>query len=76
MNLLTDCIRGDQEYSHLLRAIQQTKNQRSAEPIFITGLCEGAADTMYASLIEDLKKKDPRPTLILCPEECVRIRNF
>ena len=78
MNLLTDCIRGDQEYSQLLRAIQQTKNVRVTDPIFITGLCDGAADTMYAALLEDLKKKDPRPTLILCPEEkdCVRIRNF
>ena len=77
MNLLTDCVRGDQEYSQLLKAIQQTKTSRSVDPIFITGLCDGATDAMYGALLEDLKKKDPRPTLILCSEEkeCVRVRN-
>ena len=77
MNLLTDCVRCDQEYAQLLRAIHQTKEARSPDPIFVTGLCDGAADAAYAALLEDLKKKDPRPVLILCSEEreCLRIRN-
>lgn len=78
MNILTDCVRSDGEYAQLLRAIVNTKTARTALPILLSGLCDGAADAMYAALLEDLKKKDKRPALLICPEEkeCVRIQNF
>ena len=78
MNILTDCVRDDGEYAQLLRAIVNTKTSRTALPILVTGLCDGAADAIYAALIEDLQKKDKRPVLLICPEEkeCVRLRNL
>ncbi len=78
MNILTDCVRGDGEYAPLLKAIEKTKTARSPLPILVTGLCDGAADAMYATLLEDLKKKDQRAALLICSEEkeCVRLRFF
>ena len=78
MNLLTDCVRGDGEYGQLLKAIEAVKVARTPAPILVSGLCDGATDAMYVSLLEDLHKKDPRPALLICPEEkeCVRIRNL
>ncbi len=78
MNILTDCVRSDSEYSHLFKAIMDTKTVRTPLPILLSGLCDGAADAMIVALAEDLKKKDKRPILLICSEEkeCVRMRNF
>ena len=75
MNVLTDHIRRDREYSELLTALIKSKTARSVHPILVTGLCDGAADAAYVSLVEDLRTKDPRPVLMICSEEkeCVRI---
>ena len=78
MNILTDCIRLDAEYAQVLRAIATSKERNNPLPLLITGLCDGATDAIYASLIEDINKHDKRPTLIICSEEkeCVRVKNF
>ena len=59
-------------------AISNAKVSRTPLPVLVTGLCDGASDAMYVSLLEDLKKSDRRPALLLCPEEkeCVRIRSL
>jgi len=74
-NILTDCVRKDGEYSQLLAAVTSAKTARTPLPILLAGLCDGAADAVTVSLIEDLKKTDKRPTLLICPEEkeCVRL---
>ena len=78
MNILTDCIRGDGEYAQLRKAVVSMQTSRTALPILVTGLCDGAADVAYAALIEDIRAKDRRPVLLICPEEkeCVRIKQF
>jgi len=78
MNILTDCVRGDGEYGQLLKAITGAKTARTPLPILVTGLCDGAADAVYAALLEDLRQKEKRPALLICPEEkeCVRLRGF
>jgi len=78
MNVLTDCIRLDAEYAQVLRAVLESKERNRPLPLLVTGLCDGAADAIYAALIEDTKKRDKRPVLIICPEEkeCVRLKKF
>ena len=75
MNILTDCVRCDGEYRQLLRLIETQKSARTQLPIAVAGLCDGAADATYVSLLEDLKTKDKRTALLICPEEkeCVRL---
>ncbi len=78
MNILTDCVRADGEYVQLRRLIESQKSARTLLPIAVAGLCDGATDAVYASLIEDLKEKDRRAVLLICPDEkeCVRQKNF
>ncbi len=78
MSTVTDFVRADREYAQLLNAIVASKNTRNPLPTLVAGLCEGATDAVYASLIADLKTKDKRPALLIFPEEkeCVRARRF
>ena len=78
MNILTDCIRKDREYGELLSAVVKGKTARTPLPILVSGLCDGAGDATYVSLIEDLKKEDRRAVLFICPEEkeCVRVKGM
>ena len=78
MNILTDCVRTDGEYQQLRRLIESQKSARTMLPIAVAGLCDGAADATYVSLLEDLKSKDRRAALLICPEEkeCVRLKQF
>ena len=80
MNILTDCIRSDGEYKHLLKAIVEQRVARNPLPIAAAGLCEGALDAIYAALSEDIAKvaKGNHPVLLVCPEEkeCVRLVNL
>ena len=75
-HILTDCVRADSEYGHLLKAITDAGKARTPLPILVAGLCDGATDAMFISLVKDLKAKDKRAVLILCPEEkeCSRLQ--
>lgn len=78
MSTVTDLVRADREYSQLLEAIIASKTARTPLPTLVAGLCEGATDAVYASLIHDLKTKDKRTALLICADEkeCVRLRSF
>ncbi|MBE6662248.1 MAG: transcription-repair coupling factor [Ruminococcaceae bacterium] len=78
MNILTDCVRADGEYRQLKKLVEAQKSARTLLPIAVAGLCDGATDAVYASLLEDLKQKDRRAALLICPDEkeCVRQKNL
>ena len=78
MSTVTDFVRTDKEYSQLLDAVLKNKNARTPLPVLVSGLCEGATDAVYASLISDIKAKDKRTALLICSDEkeCVRARSF
>ena len=71
--LLTDSIRSDGEYAQLVDALKSPR--RKNLPFMVSGLCEGAADSLCAALAEDLP--DSRPVLLLCSEEkdCLRLQD-
>ncbi len=71
MNILTDSIRSDREYRHLLSAISEQSAAKNPLPIVAAGLCEGAADATYAAIVEDVRYRAKRktPVLMICPEE-------
>lgn len=76
--LAIDFVRTDKEYAQLLQAIELAKSARTPLPTLVSGLCEGATDAVYAALLQDLKKNDRRPALLIFPEEkeCVRMRSL
>ncbi len=77
MSIVTDFVRSDKEYSALLRAVLAQKSARTPLPTLVSGLCEGATDAVYASLIKDIKEKDKRPPLLIFSDEkeCVKMRS-
>lgn len=76
MNVLTDSIRADSEYSQLLSVLKNNFKDKPL-PALAGGLCPGAADALCLALIEDTQKTRKTPALIICAEEkeCVRLRN-
>ena len=83
MSILTESIRLDKEYRALLHTTELAFAAVKPLKIAASGLCDGAADAVYVSLLEDLKKRraegarglsDASSALIICAEEkdCVR----
>ena len=69
-NILTEGIRLDAEYKELLKVLKKEMSHANPQPILLTGLCEGAADATYASLIEDIRASGAKaPVLLIFPEE-------
>ncbi len=76
MKKITDLIRRDKEYTELSTAVLRDLLAAKPLPIAASGLCEGAMDAAYVSLISDLFEKHSACTpVILCAEEkeCVRV---
>ncbi len=69
MNIITQSIKNEKEYSGLLaNAITQSKNSRP-HPMSLTGLSDGAAEAFYIEFVTDIKKETGRGTLLICPDE-------
>lgn len=74
MPILTDGIRQDSEYQHLLSAVETEFSSPHTLPLLVTGLCDGASDSLFVSLVLELRQKHGC-TLIVCPDEreCSRL---
>ena len=68
-NILTDSIRQDSEYKQLLSSVLKTYESREPLPIVASGLCDGASDALFVSLIEDISKERGGCALLICAEE-------
>ena len=77
MSIVTDFIRFDKEYGALLECIEHEKKTSTPLPILVSGLCDGASDAAFISLIRDLRG-DGGTALIILPDEksCVRLSSF
>ena len=81
-SILTDSIRREGEYRELSKALGKIASHANPQPILLTGLCEGASDAAYVSLIEDMREaaggEKKNPVLLVCAEEkeCVRLKVF
>ena len=77
MSLLTSAIRSDPEYGQLLAAARRHFKDKPL-PLLANGLCEGAAEALTVSLIEDLcvRGEAHRTALLVFPEEkdCLRMK--
>ncbi len=77
MSVLTDSIREDGEYRHLLDSVKREFSVPKPLPLLVNGLCDGAADALFVSLLSDLKGES-KTALIVCSEEkeCVRMKEL
>ncbi len=68
MNILLDTIRQDSEYLELARIISKGFAAKPL-PSVAGGLCEGAADALIMSLLDDTSGVRSTPALVVCAEE-------
>jgi hypothetical protein len=58
-NILTDTIRRDGEYSQLIETLRREFRISKPHHTLVNGLCEGAADALLVSTLEDLQDEQP-----------------
>ena len=79
MNVISGFIRNDKEYKELLNAVRLDFSFPKPLKIAASGLCDGAADSVLISLIEDTRKieKSNGTALIVCADEkdCVKTKD-
>ena len=64
--LVLSAIRSDAEYKQLTDAVHLQRQSRP-KPVVVSGLCEGAGDSLCAALLKDMP--GGCPALVLCPDE-------
>ncbi len=67
-------IREESEYRQLLAAVKNEFLQKPL-PVLVSGLCDGASDAFFVSLVSDVKRHRRETALIICSEEkeCLRM---
>ena len=79
MSFITDSIRLDGEYRQLLDTVKKEFCAHKPYPIAVSGLCDGATDAFYVSLVRDTSgARRSTPAVILCPDEkeCLRLQKM
>ena len=78
MSIVTDFIKLDREYGALFECVSHERTLTTPHPILVSGLCDGAMDAAFVTLIKDLKNDGSGTVLILLPDEksCARLCSF
>ena len=79
MSFITDSIRLDSEYKQLFDCVKKEFSAHKPYPIAVSGLCDGATDAAYVSLVSDTEGfRKKTPTVIFCPDEkeCLRLQKM
>ena len=78
MSIVTDFIKLDREYGALFECVSHERTLTTPHPILVSGLCDGATDAAFVTLIKDLKNDGNGTVLILLPDEksCARLCSF
>ncbi|MBR6725513.1 MAG: transcription-repair coupling factor [Clostridia bacterium] len=69
MNCILDSIRREREYSGIIETVEKQIKSKSPLPMLVTGMCEGARLSFYASLCEDVKKLTGHGILLVVADE-------
>ncbi len=77
MNIFTEAVYSDSEYTQLLIALGSMEGGAKVLPVSLSGLCDGAADIVSVALLksDDRKNSSLPPSLYICSEEkeCIRV---
>ncbi len=79
MTYITDSIRLDSEYRQLLDTLKKEFAAHKPYPIAVSGLCDGATDAAYVSLVKDTEPYRKKvPVCIFCSDEkeCLRLQKM
>lgn len=68
MRSICNSIKAEREYTEFLK-VRERLSYEKMRPVTVTGLCDGARASFFASAIDDLAGDCPLPALILVPDE-------
>lgn len=69
MNIITDSIKNEKEYSSLISAVFSETSSKNPHSISVTGLCEGARISLLMSVARDCRARFGRGILTIFPDE-------
>ena len=75
MNIITDSIKNEKEYSGLISAVFSETGSKNPRSISVTGLSEGARISLLMSVARDFRARFGRGILTVFPDEkyCVKM---
>ena len=69
MNIITDSIKNEKEYSSLISAVFSETSSKNPHSISVTDLCEGARISLLMSVARDCRARFGRGILTIFPDE-------
>ncbi len=76
MNFISNILNREREYNEMLSTVKEQMTARVPHPSRLVGLCDGARNAIFASVIDDLRKNGAKPLLLLVPDEKEVLRAF
>ncbi len=76
MNIITNILKHEREYNELLSTVREQMSMRVPHPSRLVGLCDGARNAVFASVISELRALGSSPILLLVPDEKEALRAY
>ena len=76
MRLISNILKNEREYNELMLTVREQMNARVPHPSRLVGLCDGARNAVFATVINDLRKNGSQTVLLLVPDEKEAMRAF
>ncbi len=76
MNLISNILKNEREYNELLSTVKEQMNARVPHPSRLVGLCDGARNAVFATVIDNLRKNGAQTVLLLVPDEKEAMRAY
>ncbi len=69
MNFISNILKNEREYNELLSTVKEQMTARVPHPSRLVGLCDGARNAIFATVIENIRKNGSKTVLLLVPDE-------
>ncbi|MBO5040872.1 MAG: transcription-repair coupling factor [Clostridia bacterium] len=69
MNLISNILKNEREYNELLNTVKEQMSARVPHPSRLVGLCDGARNAIFATVISELRRCGSHTVLLLVPDE-------
>ncbi len=76
MKLISNILRNEREYTELLSTVKEQMSARVPHPARLVGLCDGARNAVFASIIHELREACSQPLLLIVPDEKEALRAY
>ncbi len=76
MKIISNILKNEREYNELVNTVKEQMQSRVPHPSRLVGLCDGARNAVFASLIKDIRENGASPVLLIVPDEKEALRSY